>query len=78
VDFRIRHDALTDPQDAEKVWWDVIARAFDELRTPYEPDQRFRLLTPGQRALYALLWARSEVDNGGFEQYLHNSTGIAR
>jgi Domain of unknown function (DUF4375) len=74
VEFRIRRDALTDPQDHEQVWWDVIAPAFDELRTPYEP--RLDELPPGQRALYALHWARSEIGNGGFHQYLYNSTGM--
>lgn len=76
MDFRIRRDALTDPRDAEQVWWDVIEPAFDELRTPYETDPRLAALTPGQRALYALHWTRSEIDNGGFHQYLHNSTGM--
>jgi Domain of unknown function (DUF4375) len=74
-DFRIRSDAPTDPEDREQVWWEVIAPAFDELRTPYEPDPRLDDLTPGQRALYALYWARSEIDNGGFHQYLYNPTG---
>jgi Domain of unknown function (DUF4375) len=54
----------------------VIERPFQELRTPYEPDPRLRLLTAGQRALYALHWMRSEVDNGGFHQYLYNPTGM--
>ena len=76
VDFRIRRDALTDPEDREQVWWDVIAPAFGELRTPYEPDPRLHELTPGQRALYTLHWARSEIGNGGFHQYLYNSTGM--
>ena len=76
VEFRIRRDALIDPQDREQVWWDVIAPAFDELRTPYEPDPRLDELTPGQRALYALHWARSEIGNGGFHQYLYNPTGM--
>jgi len=76
VDFRIRRDALTDPEDREQVWWDVIAPAFDELRTPYELDPRLAELTAGQRALYALHWARSEIGNGGLHQFLHNSTGM--
>jgi hypothetical protein len=75
-DFRIRRDALTKPEDAEQTWWDVIARVYDELETPYAPDPRLERLTPGQRALYALHWTRSEVDNGGFHQYLHNPTGM--
>jgi Domain of unknown function (DUF4375) len=67
---------LTDPQDPEQVWWDVIERPFEELRTPYETDPRLRLLTAGQRALYALHWMRSEIDNGGFHQYLYNPAGM--
>jgi hypothetical protein len=76
VEFRIRRAALADPRDREQVWWDVIAPAFDGLRTPYEPDPRLAELAPGQRALYALHWARSEIGNGGFHQFLHNSTGM--
>jgi Domain of unknown function (DUF4375) len=75
-DLRIRRDALTKPDDPEHVWWDVIERVYDELKTPYEPDPRLERVTPGQRALYALHWMRSEVDNGGFHQYLYNSTGM--
>lgn len=76
MDLRIRRDELDDPEDAEQLWWDVIEPAFDELKTPYEPDNRLSALTPGQRALYALHWTRSEVENGGFHQYLYNSTGM--
>jgi hypothetical protein len=75
-DFRIRRDALGNPVDAEQVWWDVIELAFDELETPFRPDPRLDGLTPGQRALYALHWTRSEVENGGFHQYLRNPTGM--
>jgi Domain of unknown function (DUF4375) len=75
-DLRIRRDQLTQPDDAEHVWWDVIERVYDELQTPYEPDPRLGRLTPGQRALYALHWTRSEVENGGFHQYLQNPTGM--
>lgn len=75
-DWRVSRDALKDPEDDEQVWWDVIERVFDELATPYEPDPRLERLTPGQRALYALHWTRSEVGNGGFHQYLQNPTGM--
>lgn len=75
-DWRVSREALKDPNDDEQVWWDVIERVFDELATPHEPDPRLERLTPGQRALYALHWTRSEVGNGGFHQYLHNPTGM--
>jgi hypothetical protein len=32
--------------------------------------------TPGLEALHAIWWTRSEINNGGFEQYFFNSTGI--
>ena len=75
-DWRVSRGALKEPNDDEQVWWDVIERVFDELAIPYEPDPRLERLTPGQRALYALHWTRSEVGNGGFHQYLHNPTGM--
>ena len=32
-------------------------------------------LTDAQRRLVALGWLRTEVNNGGFDQYFHNSAG---
>lgn len=64
------------PDDAEYVMWDVIERMYDELETPYDPDPRLEEATPGQRALYALHWTRSEVENGGFHQFFYNPTGM--
>jgi hypothetical protein len=74
-DFRIPRSALRDPSDSDQVAWDVIERLYNELRTPYEPDDRLTACTRGQRALYALHWTRSEVVNGGFEQFFVNPTG---
>jgi hypothetical protein len=77
ADFRIPRSALTDPSDPAQVAWDVIEPLWDELETPYQPDERLRTTaTPGQRALYALHWTNSEVCNGGFHQYFTNSTGM--
>jgi hypothetical protein len=76
ADFRIPRSALAKPEDAERVMWDVIAPMYDELETPYDPDPRLEEATPGQRALYALHWTRSEVENGGFHQFFYNSTGM--
>ncbi len=53
----------------------LIERIWNELATPYAPDERLDELTPGQRALYALHWVRAEVCNGGFDQCFSNSTG---
>jgi hypothetical protein len=38
-------------------------------------DARYRRLNPGQRALFALMWADAEILNGGFDQFLFNDTG---
>jgi len=32
--------------------------------------------TPGQRALFSIVWLESEVNNGGFDQLFWNSTGV--
>ncbi len=34
------------------------------------------LLSPGQRAMYAIRWCTEEIFNGGFDQLFFNSTGI--
>lgn len=39
-------------------------------------DPRFHGLTPGQRAVYSLKWLESEVQNGSFDQFLTNTTGV--
>jgi uncharacterized protein DUF4375 len=74
-DFRILRSALKDPSDPEQVVWDVIEPMYEELKTPYEDDDRLAQCALGQRALYALYWTHSEVVNGGFQQFFYNSTG---
>lgn len=70
-DFRVlREAARVDPE------WAVIDQIWTALATPYAPDARLMDLTPGQRAIYALTWIRSEVRNGGFDQCFSNSTGF--
>lgn len=54
----------------------LIERIWNELATPYAPDDRLGQLTPGQRAAYALQWIEAEVCNGGFDQCFSNSTGF--
>jgi hypothetical protein len=56
--------------------WAVIEPMWEQLRTPYEHDPRLGQATAGQRAVYALHWLWSEVDNGGLEQYLWNPSGM--
>jgi hypothetical protein len=75
TDFRITRGDVADGADVAEVAWKVIEPMWDELKTPYEPDERLHTIaTRGQRALYAL-HGISEVSNGGFHQYFDNSTG---
>jgi GNAT superfamily N-acetyltransferase len=70
TDFRIlREAARVEPE------WAVIDRIWAELDTPYRADTRLADLSPGQRAIYALTWIRSDVQNGGFHQCFSNPTG---
>jgi hypothetical protein len=70
MEFRVvREAARVDPE------WAVIEVIWNELSTPYSPDQRLYELSSGQRALYSLHWIRSEVANGGFHQCFWNPTG---
>lgn len=70
-DFRIIEEmARREPETA------VLAHIWHELETPYDADDRLHnALTVGQRAVYALTWIWSEVNNGGLDQLFWNSTG---
>ncbi|MET0628328.1 MAG: DUF4375 domain-containing protein [Acidimicrobiia bacterium] len=70
-DFRV----AVSNSDGERLAWDAVDRIWFTLSTPYEPDARLATLTPGQRAVYSLLWTYSEIGNGGLHQYFFNSTG---
>ena len=74
VDFRVPAE-VRDELDERELVWEVVRPMWFSLKTPYEPDARLELATAGQRALYALQWTVSEVENGGFDQYFWNSTG---
>jgi hypothetical protein len=47
-----------------------------QMGADYErEDEVLTRATPGQSAIYALLWTDAEVNNGGFEQFFFNSSG---
>ncbi len=53
------------------LWWSV---SIYDGKEKYEVDlARF---TPAQRKVFAVIWFDSEVNNGGIDQFLFNSTGI--
>ena len=74
MDFRISRSSVDGMDDAGLFWaliepvWPDEAVA-DELR-------HIAMATPGQRALYVTTLFIREVDNGGLEQFFHNSSGM--
>ncbi len=55
----------------EPIWW--VGNIYDGV------ENYNRSLNPfsrQQRHVYAIMWYRSEVDNGGHDQFFHNATGI--
>ncbi len=72
-DFRIPRPANDTDLASE-----VIEVLWEKVDFYQDPDTLARTLegtTPGQRAVYACTWYRSEVDNGGHSQFFYNSTG---
>lgn len=61
-----------DPMDLiDPLWWAV---SIYDGKEQYEADlARF---TSTQRKIFAVNWLDSEVSNGGFDQFMFNSTGI--
>ncbi|MGZ6575722.1 MAG: DMP19 family protein [Solirubrobacteraceae bacterium] len=56
----------------EELAWKAIERVHGEIQAD---DPRVHELTRGQRAAFALHWARGEVGNGGLHQLFANYTG---
>ncbi len=53
------------------VWW--TANIYDG---PALYEHSFQAFSLAQRCVFAVLWYRSEVNNGGHKQFFFNSTGI--
>gem|GEM_PF-427706 len=66
--FVSNHDSseILDP-----VWWSA-----DIYGTVVDYERCLQPFSREQRLMYALLWYRAEVDNGGHDQFFFNSTGI--
>lgn len=65
--------------DDEPLVWSVIADAWDVVDTSMDPSKVTEALDrlPAATAdLLAVDWCQKEVRNGGFEQFLANSTGV--
>jgi hypothetical protein len=78
-DHRISAPTAWRDMDDDELAWLVIKQLWDwaDFYGEYEPfREQLTELTPGQRAIYCTTWLDSEVKNGGFHQFFHNSTGM--
>src|SRR5262249_58310390 len=53
------------------VWWSA-----NIYNGPEEDERSLRQFSGPQRQVFAVLWYRAEVNNGGHHQFYQNSTGI--
>ena len=75
-DYRLRKGE-TEGLGHDQIRRRLIEEIWDDFDSDVRSLKRMRkLLTPGQRALLAITWLETEVDNGGFEQFCYNNTGV--
>ena len=73
-DFRILR-AMVEGADDDKLFWGLIEPIWPDSSVVDEL-QHIARCTPGQRAMYVTTLFMREVDNGGVEQFFHNSSGM--
>jgi hypothetical protein len=59
---------------------DLIQSVFDHL-FEQEGDDPYKTVTgwnAGKQAIYVIYWLETEVNNGGFDQFYYNSSGVFR
>jgi hypothetical protein len=70
--------AGSEPQPGE-AYWQAILPIWEAISIYDGPDVflgQFRSVRPELGHLFAAHWCQSEVCNGGFHQFFHNSTGV--
>jgi hypothetical protein len=65
----------------ESIYWSLVEPVWEPLNRswesrPEEFSRQLRAVPPAVGHLYAGHWCQSEVCNGGFHQFFHNSTGV--
>ena len=78
MDLRIPRPGRV-PADDSELWWSVIENLYwraDLSRGRKRLEATLRQATAGQRALLAIHWWQSEMDNGGFHQFFWNPSGL--
>jgi hypothetical protein len=63
----------------EDLFWAVVEPMWEDLNFYEDPRTAadfFEMASPVQGAMIAMWWCRSEVCNGGFDQFFWNSTGM--
>jgi Domain of unknown function (DUF4375) len=70
---------LAEGLDDYNLFWAVVEPMWDDLDFYEEPERAaafFAAVSPAQGGMIAMWWCRSEVCNGGFDQFFSNSTGM--
>ncbi|MBK9189174.1 MAG: DUF4375 domain-containing protein [Phycisphaerales bacterium] len=60
-------------------YWDLIEAAFEKVDIYNGPDTFFSVFAPlplHVQHLLATHWCQSEINNGGFDQFFYNPTGV--
>ena len=73
-EFRIPFETINNLND-EEIFWAVIEPIWPD-DTIKDELKHIKSGTPGQKALYTLTLFMREIDNGGFQQFFWNSSGI--
>ena len=67
------------PACKTRLFWAVVEPMWEDLNFYEDPQTTagfFARASPVQGAMIAMWWCRSEVCNGGFDQFFWNSTGM--
>jgi hypothetical protein len=75
MDFRIPRSTVDGLDDEVDYFWALIEPLWPDTSVEDEL-AHIALATAGQRALYVVTLFFREVDNGGLDQFFHNSSGM--
>lgn len=70
---------MVDSRDPGALYWEKLEPIADSVSIYDGPEiflQQFSAIHPALGNLLAAHWCQSEVNNGGFLQFFHNSTGV--
>ncbi|MGB7281266.1 MAG: DMP19 family protein [Candidatus Acidiferrum sp.] len=78
AEYLVPRDDLSSVADVD-LFWAVVKPMWNDLDFyghPRKANEFFEKASASQGAMIAIWWCRSEVCNGGFDQFFWNSTGM--